>query len=185
MKQVRQGINAAALWALLAGTPVLAAEPAAPPTPPDTVISPDRITRAEATRIAQASLEECARRGMPASVVVVDSSGFQRAAFSDDNAKFVGLGTSARKAASVLAFKVSTHALQDRVQSDKAFADQYGKDARYHFSAGGLPIYKQGVLVAVIAVGGARNIDEECAVAGLKTLSWATTEPGAKAAPVK
>ena len=141
--------------------------------------SPGLITRAEATRIAQSALEECARRKQPASVVVVDADGFQRTAFSDDNAKFIGLSTSRQKAASVLAFKVSSRVLQMRVQSDKQFADQFGKDDRYHFSAGGVPIYKDGKLVAVIAVGGARDIDEDCALAGLAALPWATTgQPG-------
>ena len=177
------GLRITAIMALplLAATASSAAEPAAPQA--EAIISPDRISRADATRIAQAALAECAKQGMPGSVVVVDAEGFQRVAFSDDNAKFIGLSTSSKKAAAVLAFKVSTRALQERVAADKVFAAQYGKDDRYHFSAGALPIYRNGKFVAVIAVGGARNIDEACASAGLKTLSWATTEPAAKPAP--
>jgi uncharacterized protein GlcG (DUF336 family) len=144
---------------------------------PATALSAELISRAEATQIAVAALKECAARGQPASVIVADSAGHMRAAFSDDNAKVIGIGSSATKMNSVVDFKMSTRALQARAESDKEFADKYGKDERYHFSPGGLPIYKDGKFVAIIAVGGARNIDEECALAALKTLSWASTEP--------
>jgi uncharacterized protein GlcG (DUF336 family) len=147
---------------------------------PETPMSAELISRAEATQIAQAALKECAARGQPASVIVTDSAGHMRAAFSDDNAKLIGIGSSNTKVNSVVAFKLSTRALQTRAQSDKAFAEKYGKDERYHFSPGGLPIYKNGKFVAIIAVGGARNVDEECALAALKTLSWASTEPSAQ-----
>jgi uncharacterized protein GlcG (DUF336 family) len=153
---------------------------AGPKESPDTPISPELISRAEATQIALAALKECAARGSPASVIVTDSAGHLRAAFSDDNAKAIGIGSSMTKTNSVADFKMSTRALQMRAQSDKEFADKYGKDERYHFSPGGLPIYKNGQFVAIIAVGGARNIDEACALAALKTLSWASTEPSGK-----
>ena len=151
---------------------------ASPKESPETPISAELISRAEATQIALAALKECAARGQPASVIVTDSVGHLRAAFSDDNAKVIGIGSSHTKMNSVVDFKVSTRALQQRAQSDKEFADKYGKDERYHFSPGGLPIYKNGRFVAIIAVGGARDIDEECALAALKTLSWASTEAG-------
>ena len=148
---------------------------------PETPMSAELISRVDATQLAQAALKECAARGMPASVIVADSAGHMRAAFSDDNAKLVGIGSSMTKLNSVVEFKMSTRALQTRAQADKEFADKYGKDERYHFSPGGLPIYKNGKFVAIIAVGGARNIDEDCALAALKTLSWASTEaPSAK-----
>lgn len=149
--------------------------PASAQHAPEQPISPQWISRADATAVAQAALEACAARGQPASVVVWDADGFQRAAFSDDGAKAIGLSSSAGKAAAVLAFKASTRDLQARVASDKAFADQYGKDERYHFSPGGLPLYRDGKFVAILAVGGARNIDEDCAREGLKRLAWAST----------
>jgi uncharacterized protein GlcG (DUF336 family) len=161
--------------ALTASLPAFGAEPAA--GSPQSLASPGLITRLEASRIAQAALEDCAKRGQPASVVVVDATGFQRAAFSDDNAKLIGVVHSGRKAAAVLAFKASTQALQTRAETDKPFAEQYGKDERYLLQAGGLPIYKGGKLVAAIAVGGAGNVNEECAYAGLKALGWAATDP--------
>jgi len=142
---------------------------------PDPVISGDLISRTEATRAAEAALESCSTRGQPASVVVMDANGYVRAALSDDGAKPIGLTTSNGKALAVLTFKESTRDLVARLQADRQFADQYGKDSRFHFSPGGLPIYKQGKFVALISVGGARNIDEDCARDGLKTLTWAST----------
>jgi Raf kinase inhibitor-like YbhB/YbcL family protein len=106
----------------------------------------------------------------------MDANGYTRAALSDDGAKPIGLSTSNGKAAAVLTFKASTRELAARLQSDKQFSDQYAKDPRFHFSPGGIPLYKQGKFVALIAVGGARNIDEDCARDGVKTLAWATTE---------
>ena len=133
------------------------------------------ITRAEATHAAETALAACAARGLPASVVVMDADGHVRAAFSDDGAKPIGLSTSNRKAAAVLLFKESTRDLVARLQGDPQFATQYGKDPRFHFSPGALPIYKQGKFVGLIAVGGARDIDEDCAKEGFKTISWAST----------
>lgn len=166
MKMLALGTTALAAIALMAG----AAEAA--PKEPGTPASAELISRADATKAAQAALADCIARGQPASVVILDAEGFQRAAFSDDGAKYIGLHTSAQKAASVLAFGVSTRELQARVASDPHFAEQFGKDERYHFSPGGLPIYRKGKLVAIIAVGGAMGIDEECARAGLKALGW-------------
>jgi uncharacterized protein GlcG (DUF336 family) len=164
------------LSAITAVLVMAAGSAASPRERPETPISAELISRAEATQIALAALKECAARGQPASVIVADSAGHMRAAFSDDNAKVIGIGSSTTKMNSVVDFKVSTRALQQRAESDKEFADKYGKDERYHFSPGGLPIYKNGKFVAIIAVGGARSIDEECALAALKTLSWASTE---------
>ena len=144
---------------------------------PETPLSPDFISRADATQLAQAALKECAARNLPATVLVTDSAGHMRVAMSDDNAKLIGIGSSQTKVNSVLDFKMSTRALQERAQSDKAFADKYGKDERYHFSPGAFPIYRNGKFVAILAVGGGRNIDEECALAALKTLSWASIAP--------
>jgi Raf kinase inhibitor-like YbhB/YbcL family protein len=133
------------------------------------------MTRAEATHAAEVALAACAARGQPASVVVMDADGRVRVQFSDDGAKPIGLTTSNGKAAAVLLFKESTRDLVARLQGDPQFAAQYGQDARFHFSPGGLPIYKQGKFVGLIAVGGARNIDEDCALEGLKTIAWAST----------
>jgi uncharacterized protein GlcG (DUF336 family) len=167
----------------LAGMVVRAAEPAPAPRPPQPVASPELITLAEATRMVQAALQDCARRSQPASAALVDANGFQRVALSDDNAKLIGVIHSTRKAAAVLYFKVSTQVLQTRAENDKQFAEQYGKDERYLLQSGGLPIYKEGKLVAAFAVGGAADFNEACALAGIKAVSWASTDNTGHPAP--
>jgi uncharacterized protein GlcG (DUF336 family) len=112
---------------------------------------------------------------MSVNVQVADADGHLRVALASDNATLAGLATAPQKIASVLAFHASTRELQARLASDPAFAAQYGKDPRYHFSPGGLPLYKAGRFVAVIAVGGGRTVDESCAIEALKLLPWAKT----------
>jgi len=170
----RYAVSATVLGCI-ASFSTFAADP--PPARPQVLASPDLITLADATRMAQAALDACARLGQPTSVLVMDAAGFQRVAYSDDNAKQIGVLHTRLKAAAVLEFKVSTQALAARVQTDKQFADQYGKDERYLLQAGGLPVYKSGKLVAVISVGGSGDANEACAQAGVKALSWAGTAP--------
>jgi len=114
-------VSCSVLLATIVMAPAIAASPK---ENPETPMSPELITRAEATLIAQAALKECAARGMPASVIVTDSAGHLRAAFSDDNAKLVGMGSSSTKVNSVVAFQMSTRALQMRAQTDKEFAEK-------------------------------------------------------------
>jgi uncharacterized protein GlcG (DUF336 family) len=135
------------------------------------------ITQPEALSLAQAAIQACQARGMSVNVQVADAVGHLRVALASDNATLAGLNTAPQKIAAVLAFHASTRELQTRAGSDAAFAGQYGKDMRYHFSPGGLPIYKASKFVAVIAVGGGRTVDEDCAIEALKTLPWAKTSP--------
>jgi uncharacterized protein GlcG (DUF336 family) len=112
---------------------------------------------------------------MSVNVDVADADGHLRVALASEDATLAGLTTAPQKLASVLAFHASTRDLKDRLASDAGFAAQYGKDPRYHFSPGGLPLYKDGRFVAVLAVGGGRDIDESCALEALKRLPWAKT----------
>jgi uncharacterized protein GlcG (DUF336 family) len=138
-------------------------------------IDPNQITQAEALSIAQAAIGACKSQGMSVNVEVADADGHLRVALASENATLAGIRTAPEKLASVLAFHASTRDLKDRLEKDPGFAAQYGKDPRYHFSPGGLPIYKAGKFVAVIAVGGGRTVDESCAIEALKLLHWAKT----------
>jgi uncharacterized protein GlcG (DUF336 family) len=163
--------------AMMAMTAGFAAD--SPPAAPEPVIiSPDLITRADATQLVNAALDACEARGERVSALVMDAKGYLRAELSDDNAKSIGLTTSGQKAAAVLAFQVSSGALAARLKSDPQFAAQYGKDPRYHLTPGAFPIYRDGKFVALLAVGGGHAIDADCAQAALKTLPWASVEPG-------
>jgi uncharacterized protein GlcG (DUF336 family) len=138
-------------------------------------IDPNQITQAEALALAQAAIQACKAQGMSVNVQVADADGHLRVALASENATLAGLVTAPQKIAGVLAFRASTRELQARLKADPGFAAQYGKDARYHFSPGGLPIYKAGKFVAVVAVGGGRTVDESCAIEALKLLPWAST----------
>jgi uncharacterized protein GlcG (DUF336 family) len=145
------------------------------------LVSKDLIKRSEAERLVQAAVQDCAKRGTPCSAMVMDVNGVERAELSDDLTPLNGLITMKQKAQAVLAFKVSTGALAERIKADKTFADQYGKDGRYFFVGGGVPIYKGGARVGVLAVGGTHNQDEACALNALKAVAWA--RPDAPARP--
>jgi glc operon protein GlcG len=138
-------------------------------------ISPVPLSLADARHMADAALESCKRRGHPTAAFVLDSEGQLRVALSDDHAGSVGLRTAPRKAAAVLAFRVSSKDLEARVLSDKQFAARYGNDDRYVFHDGAVPIYRHGVFVGVLALGGAHGFDELCAQDGLKALPGATS----------
>jgi uncharacterized protein GlcG (DUF336 family) len=138
-------------------------------------IDPNQITQAEALALAQAAIQACKAQGMSVNVQVADADGHLRVALASENATLAGLNTAPQKLAAVLVFRASTRELQARVASDPGFAGQYGKDPRYHFSPGALPIYKAGKFVAVLAVGGGRTVDESCAIEALKLLPWAKT----------
>ena len=140
-------------------------------------ISADLITRADALKIADASISSCERQGEKVAATVTDADGYLRAALSSDGANPIGLRTASLKTASVLKFKVSTRALQERLKSDAAFAKEHGKDEQYFYHPGGVPIYRGGKFVAVLAVGGGHDKDESCALEALKLLSWAKTTP--------
>lgn len=156
--------------AIVAG--MLAFGPAAAQAP--AAIDPGQITQAEALALAQAAIQACKSQGMSVNVQVADADGHLRVALASENATLAGLTTAPQKIAGVLAFRRSTRELQARLAGDPGFAEQYGKDKRYHFSPGGLPIFKGARFVAAIAVGGGRTIDESCALEALKLLPWAT-----------
>jgi uncharacterized protein GlcG (DUF336 family) len=139
-------------------------------------INENLITQPESLAIAQAAIQSCKAKGMSVNVEVADADGHLRVALASQGATLAGIRTAPQKLASVLDFHVSTRALKARLADDPDFAARFGKDPRYHFSPGGLPIYKSGKFVAVIAVGGGGTIDESCAIEALKLLPWATTD---------
>ena len=174
-RPARQAILAsAALAALLAASP-LRAQTAALPVQ-EVAMSPELITIADATTLAQAALAACRAIGLPTTARVFDAQGFERLMMSDDKAMSVGLDTSAQKAAAVLDFRASTADLTARLK-DPRFAEQYGKDPRYHISPGAFALYRGDAMVGVLAVGCSRNRDADCANVAIKSLPWAAFTP--------
>ena len=149
-----------------------AAGPAAPAE-----ISAQLIARTDALKIVDASIASCERQGEKVAAMVTDADGYLRAAMSSDGLNPVGLRTANLKTATVLKFKVSTRTLYERLKTDAAFAKEYGKDERYFYHPGAVPIYRDGKFVAVLAVGGGHDKDESCALEALKLLPWAKTTP--------
>jgi uncharacterized protein GlcG (DUF336 family) len=163
------------MLALLLATDALPQSP--PKAPAEERVSADLITRADALKIAEASIAACEKQGETAAAFVTDADGHLRAALSSDGLNPIGLRTVTLKTASVLKFKQSTRALADRLKSDPAFAADYANDARYFFHPGALPIYREGKFVAVLAVGGGHDKDESCALEALKQLTWDRVAP--------
>jgi uncharacterized protein GlcG (DUF336 family) len=89
----------------------------------------------------------------------------------------IGITSSGRKTLTVMTFKASTRALRERLATDKAFAEGPGKDARYYFSPGGLPLFRGDRFVGVLAVGGGHALDEECALEALAAVPSLKTLP--------
>lgn len=150
--------------------------PPLPPPPAEDPISAKLISRKDALQLAVTAVDSCASRGEHAAAQIFDAKGYLRAAVSDDGTPPRGLTTSLGKAHAVLDFRASSAELTERLKTDKEFAAKVDKNERYFFHDGALPIYRQGEFVAVIAVGGAHNIDEACARDALKTLDWARSE---------
>lgn len=144
-------------------------------TPRDGRVAPELITRADALKLAEASLASCERQGETAAVFVTDADGNLRAALSDDGMNSIGLRTARLKTATVLEFKMSTRALEARLKTDPAFAEKFGKDERFFYHPGAVPVFRDGKFVAVLAVGGGHDKDESCALEALKLLAWAST----------
>jgi uncharacterized protein GlcG (DUF336 family) len=180
---MKLGIHIASGMALLSMSTGFAANAAPGAMPEPVTITPELISRADATQLVSLALDACEARGERVTALVMDASGYLRAEISDDNANSIGLMTSSQKAAAVLMFKASTAELVARLKADPKFAAQYGKDPRFHFSPGAFPIYRDGKFVALLAVGGGHAIDADCAQAALKTLPWASVEAGTAAVP--
>jgi len=170
-------LMSALLLSGLAAEVLAQAQVPSPEAPSAQRISADLITRADALKVADASIAACERQGEKVAAMVSDADGFLRAALSSDGLNPIGLRTASLKTATVLKFKVSTRSLQERLESDAAFAKEYGKDARYFYHPGAVPIYRDGKFVAVLAVGGGHDKDESCALEALKLLPWAKTNP--------
>jgi uncharacterized protein GlcG (DUF336 family) len=107
---------------------------------------------------------------------VWDANGNERIVISDDGAPVIGITSSIRKANTVMQFKASTQSLGERAKTDPALAEQL-KDPKYYTSPGGVPLYKNGKFVGLLAVGGGRDQDGNCAGEGIKAVPWVRIAP--------
>jgi uncharacterized protein GlcG (DUF336 family) len=129
-------------------------------------INPDLLSRGDVAAMVKSASDRCEALGQSATVSVVDAEGCLRATVTSDSAKIVAIETLMTKIAGVLAFRVSSRDLQAPAADDPLFNAQFGKDARFLFYPGALPLFRHGQLIGAIAVGGAHDNDELCARAG-------------------
>ncbi len=86
----------------LAAEVLAQAQVPSPETPSTQRISADLITRADALKIADASITACERQGEKTAAMVSDADGFLRAALSSDGLNPIGLHTATLKTVAVL-----------------------------------------------------------------------------------
>mgnify|MGYP001061233854 CR=1 FL=1 len=141
----------------------------APGDPPESTAPAPSLK--QATRMAQAALDDCTRRGFRVGVAVGDSAGEARGMLTADGADGSHVFVAMRKAAVALAFGSTSGEAHEALRHDPALK---AKVTPAMFVEGGaVPIHANGRIIGAIAVSGAAGIpvghqDEVCAAAGLK-----------------
>jgi len=142
-----------------------AAPPAAAPAPPPLQFYGPNITLEQAMQVAAASNAEAAKRKLPATIAIVDTSGalvyYQRAT----NAPGTAEPFATRKAIAAVKERHPTSADQARLQRDPA-PTQFLPD--FFPFGGGIPIVVDGKVIG--AIGETGGADEDVARAGAGAL---------------
>lgn len=127
------------------------------------------MTLDAAEKIARTAIDTCRKKGINIGVTVVDRSGQTLVVMRDTLAMPLTLDISRQKAYSALSFNSTTAALEGRFKGPGSIAKVDGVIT----SAGGIPITAAGNILGGIGVSGAPSgkTDEECATAGLKSVS--------------
>lgn len=123
---------------------------------------------AMARKAAEAAMADCATRGYPVSVTVVDRDGIVIDQERADTATGATVNVSENKAYAAVGFQVPTAALQESAKTSPGFTSIAG----FSILPGGLPISAGGSIIAGIGVSGAvtGEIDAACATVGLQTI---------------
>ncbi|MCP3852073.1 MAG: heme-binding protein [Gammaproteobacteria bacterium] len=124
------------------------------------------LSLSSATKIAQAAIVECTKKGIQIGVTVVDRQGIVQVTLRDTIAAQITIPISKGKAYTAVNFNAATSALGDRANGP------IGRTPGIIMSAGGLPIQVGGSLVGGVGVSGAPSgkTDEECAQAGIDAI---------------
>ena len=135
--------------------------PSVDPTP-----SPGSALALEA---AQAAVESCAADGYVVAAAVTDAAGKLKAALAPDGTRSNGVYMALRKDVTVVAFRMPTLALREKMASDASLMARVKPNMA--LLPGGIPIMKGDVLVGAISTSGAAAYEEEkCARAGLQKI---------------
>ncbi|MBI2177535.1 MAG: heme-binding protein [Candidatus Tectomicrobia bacterium] len=129
------------------------------------------ISLKAAQELANATLEDCAKKGFRVAVTVVDRDGRVKLIIRGDGTGPHTLSTSRRKAFTALTFKATTIATVERVAKNPGAANL--KDiSGVLLLGGGVPIKVGSEVVGAVGVSGAPggDKDEACAMVGLKKI---------------
>jgi len=130
-------------------------------------ISVKRLSLDTTTKIAQATIDACRKKGIQIAVTVVDRHGLVQNVMRDTVAPTISLKISRQKAFTAANFSAPTSQLADRANTPIARIDGLV------MSAGGLPIQIGGHVFGGVGVSGAPSgeTDEECAQAGIDAVA--------------
>ncbi|WP_395396782.1 heme-binding protein [Novosphingobium sp. BL-8A] len=118
---------------------------------------------------AQAAEQSCARDGYAITVAVADASGNLKAALAADGTRDNGIYMAMHKTATVVAFKIPTLELRERIAKDPRLIEQV--TPAMSLLPGGVPIIKDGRFLGAIATSGASAHEEEkCARDGIAAI---------------
>jgi len=136
------------------------------PAATDPTPSPGFMLALEA---AQAAVESCAADGYVVAAAVTDAAGKLKAALAPEGTRTNGVYMALRKDVTVVAFKMPTLALREKIAADPTLMAQVKPNMS--LLPGGIPIMKGDVLLGAISASGAAAYEEEkCAKAGLQKI---------------
>jgi uncharacterized protein GlcG (DUF336 family) len=129
------------------------------------------LTLAQAQAAVAAAVAKASELGVPMTIVIVDDGGNLKAAARMDGNGFGGIEVVFRKAATAAGWRVPTLALGQRVQSEPGRFASFANLPDIWLGGGGLPIFRDNVLVGGIgAGGGSPEQDIEVAQAGIDAI---------------
>ena len=128
------------------------------------------VSRAAASALVAAALEEVAAAGFEAAVAVVDQTGNLRAFERSDGTPFLAVDIAINKAWTAASFGYPTHAWNDLVANPKVAPLAF--HPRLTAVGGGLPIWEDGKLIGAIGIsGGSYEQDQLAGEAAMKKLN--------------
>jgi uncharacterized protein GlcG (DUF336 family) len=127
------------------------------------------LTLAAARKAAEVAMANCAGRGFPVSVAVLDRDGIVIDLERADTATGATVNVAEEKATAAVGFQSPTSALQQAAVTQPGFTSIAG----FNILPGGLPITIGGAVVAGIGVSGSPSGDTDalCATAGIQAIS--------------
>lgn len=134
---------------------------------------------AQASKAAQAAVEQCRRDGYKVSAAVVDRAGVVRALLRADGAGPHTTDSSRKKAYTAASLRRPTSELAGLIAKVPAIQALRDMNENILMLGGGLPIEYDGEIIGGIGVGGApgAHLDDACAQAGLDAIGAARKVP--------